>query len=359
VFCFPFVDEKGGIPEGGLWVMKQMSSETHGIDVICYKSYIGFEEEAGREHMEDIRTLACKDGHELYYRVWLPEPGTEVNAVLHILHGMAEHGKRYARFASLLNESGIAVYCQDHRGHGLTATKNKEPLGFLAKEHGWQVIADDSYALDEVIASDFPKVSHFMLGHSMGSFLARTVMVQHPDFFSGVIVMGTGASQGIVGKIGKKIALSHVRKYGATFKDEQMNKMSFGSYLKRIPDKKTDFDWLSRDPLEVKKYIDDPLCGFVCTSSFYADIIDGIAYANNPKKIMSVPKDLPLLFISGDCDPVGAYGKGVRKSFELYKDAGISDVGLTLVPGARHEVLNETDRKQTESFLLKWMEERV
>ena len=130
--------------------------------------------------------------------------------------------------------------------------------------------------------------------------------------------------------------LIHVRKYGATFKDEQMNKMSFGSYLKRIPDKKTDFDWLSRDPLEVKKYIDDPLCGFVCTSSFYADIIDGIAYANNPKKIMSVPKDLPLLFISGDCDPVGAYGKGVRKSFELYKDAGISDVGLTLVPGARH-----------------------
>ncbi|MFA7168786.1 MAG: lysophospholipase [Sphaerochaetaceae bacterium] len=309
--------------------------------------------------MDDIRTLTCGDGHMLYYRVWLPAQGKDVKAVLHILHGMAEHSERYGRFASFLTEHGIAVYCQDHRGHGLTATKNNEKLGFLAKEHGWQTIADDSYALDEVIASDFPKVSHFMLGHSMGSFLARTVMVQHPDYFSGVIVMGTGASKGIVGWMGRRIALSHVRKYGADHTDAKLDKMSFSSYLKRIPEHKTSFDWLSRDEVEVKKYVDDPLCGFVCTSSFFVDLLDGIAFANDPKRIASIPKDLPILLISGDADPVGEYGKGVRASCELYKDAGISDVELRLVHGARHEVLNETNREQTEAFLLSWMEKRI
>lgn len=308
--------------------------------------------------MDDIRTIACNDGHVMYYRVWLPE-GQEVKATLHILHGMAEHSARYDRFASYLAGHGFAVYCQDHRGHGLTATKNNEKLGFLAPSHGWKLIAEDSSLLDDVITQDFPSAPLFLLGHSMGSFLARTVMVQHSDVFSGVVIMGTGASKGILGWVGKKIAQSHVRRFGADHTDNQLDKMSFASYLKKIPDHKTQFDWLSRDEAEVQKYIADPWCGFVCTSSFFVDLLDGVAFANDPKRIATLPKDLPLLFISGDADPVGDWGKGVKDAFSLYQDAGISDVSLKLIPGDRHEVLNETDRDDTQALLRSWMEERI
>jgi alpha-beta hydrolase superfamily lysophospholipase len=272
---------------------------------------------------------------------------------------MAEYGERYAAFAKQLNDKGIVVYCQDHRGHGLTATMNHEQLGFLAPENGWQKIADDSFELDQVITNDYPKVPLFLMGHSMGSFLARTVMVQHSELFSGVIIMGTGCSKGMLGKIGKMIAESHIKKNGADFVDKGLDKLSFGSYLKKIPDRETSFDWLSRDGEQVRKYVDDPLCGFTCTASFYRDLLDGVAYANNEKNVAKLPKDLPLLIISGSMDPVGDWGKGVRKVYDLYKENGFSDIQLVMVDGARHELLNETDRKKTMNLLQKWIIDRI
>ena len=308
--------------------------------------------------MSDIRELTCSDGHVLYYRLWVPE-GHQVKAAVHLLHGMAEHSLRYDRFASFLNKKGIAVYAQDHRGHGLTATKNEDTLGWFAQKDGWQRIADDAFELSNVIISDFPKMALFLMGHSMGSFLARTVMVQHPDLYDGVIVMGSGCSLGLLGKIGKAIAQSHVRRHGSQYVDELMDKMSFGTYNKRIPNPTTSFDWLSRDAAEVKKYIDDPLCGFVCTAKFYEDMLEGIGYANKIEHANSLPKDLPLLVVSGGMDPVGKYGKGIHKVYELYKDAGIADVSFHLVTGARHELLNEIDRNATMDYLYSWIKQRV
>lgn len=308
--------------------------------------------------MSDIRELTCSDGHVLCYRVWIPQ-GTPVKAVLHILHGMAEHSERYDRFATYLNAKGIAVYAQDHRGHGLTATKNNDQLGWFAEKDGWLRVAGDATELSNAIASDFPKQSLFLMGHSMGSFLARTLMVQHPDVYDGVIIMGTGCSQGLLGKIGKGIARRHVKKNGMHFVDKQIDAMSFGSYNKKIQNPATPFDWLSCDTDEVKKYIDDPFCGFVCTSKFYEDILDGIAFANDGEKARKLPKDLPILIISGDSDPVGNYGKGVRKVFNMYKDVGISDISLYLVKDGRHEILNETSRSETTEYLYSWLKKRI
>ncbi|MFA6845222.1 MAG: alpha/beta fold hydrolase [Sphaerochaetaceae bacterium] len=309
--------------------------------------------------MSEIRKLTCSDGHTLCYRVWSPSKGVQVKAVLHILHGMAEYSERYDKFAQFLVNHDIAVYCQDHRGHGLTAQENNDQLGFLAEKDGWQRIAADSFELDNVITNDYPKLSLFLMGHSMGSFLARTVMVQHPDLFSGVIIMGSGSSKGLVGRIGRMLAVHSVKKHGLHYVDEKIDKMSFGSYNSRIPDCATSFDWLSRDPVEVQKYIKDPLCGFKCPAIFFVDLLDGIEYANNPKNVLSIPKDLPLLIINGTMDPVGDYGKGARKVYDLYKDAGISDVHLSLVQEARHELLNETNRKSTCAYLLKWITDRI
>ncbi|WP_320129976.1 alpha/beta hydrolase [uncultured Sphaerochaeta sp.] len=307
--------------------------------------------------MSDIRELSCSDGHMLYYRVWLPQGAPK--AVLHILHGMAEYSERYDRFAVYLNTKGIAVYAQDHRGHGLTAMKVKEQLGWFAQKDGWMRIAEDAFELSNIIASDYPNTSLFLMGHSMGSFLARTLMVQHSDMYDGVIVMGTGCSMGVLGKIGKMIARHHVKKNGMYFQDTMMDKMSFGSYNKRIPDARTSFDWLSSDPEEVKKYVDDPLCGFVCTSKFYEDMLEGIEYANDVNKAREIPKDLPILIISGSMDPVGNYGKGVQKVYDLYKDMGISDITLHLVENGRHEILNETSRKETMQYLYTWLKKRI
>lgn len=308
--------------------------------------------------MPDVRKLTCSDSHVLYYHAWIPE-GDQVKAVVHLLHGMAEHSRRYDRFARFLNKHDIAVYAQDHRGHGLTATKAEDTLGWFAQEGGWMRIAEDSMELANAIASDYPKKPLFLLGHSMGSFLARTVIADFPDLYDGVIIMGTGASMGILGKIGGMIARSHVKKHGSKFVDSQLDKMSFGSYNKRIPNPSSSFAWLSRDEKEVKKYDDDPLCGFVCTAKFFDDMLEGIGHANSLERARRLHSDLPLLIISGSMDPVGNYGKGSRKVEEFYKQAGIKDLTLKLVEGARHEILNETDRTETMKYLLSWILERV
>ncbi|MDY0288762.1 MAG: alpha/beta hydrolase [Sphaerochaeta sp.] len=308
--------------------------------------------------MSELRKLTCSDSHVLYYHAWIPE-GTQVKAVVHLLHGMAEYGQRYERFARYLNKQHIALYAQDHRGHGLTATKAEDTLGWFAAEDGWMRIAEDSMELSNLIASDFPKTPLILMGHSMGSFLARTIIADYPDLYDGVIIMGTGASMGILGKIGGMIARSHVKKYGSKFVDAQLDKMSFGSYNKRIAEPSSAFAWLSRDEKEVKKYDDDPLCGFVCTAKFFEDMLEGIGYANSLERAKKLHSDLPLLIISGSMDPVGSYGKGLLKVEEFYRQAGIKDLTLKLVEGARHEVLNETDREETMKYLTSWIVERI
>ncbi|MBG0766060.1 alpha/beta hydrolase [Sphaerochaeta halotolerans] len=308
--------------------------------------------------MVTIRELSCSDGKRVAYRVWIPE-GTQVEAVLLILHGMAEHSLRYDTFATFLNSKGIVVYAPDHRGHGETAKRSGETLGWFAEREGWQRVVEDTYELTNVILAEYPRHSLFLLGHSMGSFLARSLMVQHSDLFDGVILMGTGASQGMLGKIGKLIAHRHVSKYGSKHPDAKLDKMSFGAYNKKIPNAKTPFDWLSRDAEQVAKYIEDPLCGFVCTSGFFADLLDGVEMANDVERVKKLPSDLSLLLISGSEDPVGGFSKGVRKVYELYRNCNISDITLNLVDGARHELLQETNREQTAQYLYSWIKQRL
>ncbi len=308
--------------------------------------------------MTTIRELDCSDGKTVQYRVWIPDE-RQIEGVLLILHGMAEHSLRYQRFALFLNSKGIAVYAPDHRGHGLTGQQEGDTLGYFAEREGWQRVVEDAYELSNIILSDFPKKPLFLLGHSMGSFLARSLIVDHSDLFDGVIIMGTGSSQGLLGKVGKMIARSHVSKHGSKYPDALLDKMSFGSYNKKIPNAQTPFDWLSRDKEQVAAYIEDPLCGFVCTSKFFEDLLDGVQMANDPLKARKLPVDLPVLIISGTKDPVGGYGKGVRRVYELYRDSNISDITLSLVPEARHELLQETNRLSTKEYLYNWMKRRI
>ena len=284
------------------------------------------------------KILKLRDGHDLFYRVWRVE---NPKATLHINHGMAEHSLRYAEFASFMNKDGYTVYCQDHRGHGYTKKDGEE--GWFAEKNGWMTICDDSFELDKQISSEYPDIPHLIFGHSMGSFVTRTNIALHSDSYSAAVICGTGGDQGLIGKIGRKLALVRAKHYGSKGKAPIMDKLAFGSFNKRFKSEGPSA-WLSSDRKEVEKYISDPLCGFICSNQFYADLIEGSFTANNPDLIRGIRKDLPILFVSGEFDPVGGYSKGVEKAVKLYKDAGIKDVRLILYKNGRHEILNDVMR---------------
>ena len=316
---------------------------------LCFQDILGV-------YMAD-NVFICSDGHRLAYNLWLPSPNIEIKAFLQILHGMAEHSDRYARFAEYLNKLGIAVFAADHRGHGATASEDE--LGWFAEQDGWNRVAEDAFELANFVTSQYYVNTTFLMGHSMGSFLARTVMVKHPDFYTGVIIMGTGCGKGIVGTIGKLMCKREIRKNGSKSPGVLMNKLSFSAYNKAFEPTATDFDWLSRDAKEVEKYVKDDKCGFLCTNGFFYDLLTGIEFANSKANAETLPKDLPLLIVSGEMDPVGDMGKGVRKVYKLYTDAGIADVTLKLFKDARHELLNETNRKEVYDFLAGWLEAHI
>ena len=293
----------------------------------------------------DQRTLVLGDGHDLFYRVWDVK---DAKATLHINHGMAEHSLRYSRFASYLNSLGIAVYAQDHRGHGYTKEENEK--GWFAESGGWKLVTEDAWQMDKVISNDYPHVPHILFGHSMGSFISRIVLSEHSSAFDAAIFCGTGYSQGLLGKIGKLIAGRNARKYGSRMPDPLFEKIAFGSYVKHFPGEGS-YGWLSKDRDEVDKYDKDPLCGFTCSSGFYIDLLTLIEEANSKSRIASIRKDIPIMLVSGSKDPVGGYGKGVGKAAGLYRKAGIKDVRLILFPDDRHEILNETDRDTVEKTI--------
>lgn len=285
------------------------------------------------------RELDLRDGHRLFYRIWMCE---NPKATVHINHGMAEHSRRYTDFARYLNSLGFIVYAQDHRGHGYTADEDER--GYFADENGADMVIADSFELDEAIMKNHPDLPHFIFGHSMGSFITRCAISRYP-VYDGAVICGTGYSQGLLGLLGRAIANHHVKKWGARMKDDGLDKLAFSSYDKPFKGEGK-FAWLTRDASERKKYIDDPLCGFVCSSSFYRDLIDLITMANDKARSQRIPRNLPILIVSGDKDPVGSFGKGVLKVENFYRMLGINNLKVRLYEGARHEIINETNRKE-------------
>ena len=325
-----------------------------GVKYACFRVKLLIEAVQERE-MEE-RYLIADDGHRIFLRVWKAEKQI---ATLHINHGMAEHSLRYQRFAEYLNGFGITVYAQDHRGHGYTLENDEK--GWFAETGGWQRIVSDAWFVDELIMQENPDCAHVLFGHSMGSFVTRTCLQKHSESYDAVIICGTGASQGVVGHIGRRIALHRARKRGSKAVDPFMQTLAFGSFVRHFPGE-GETGWLSKDREEVGKYDEDPLCGFVCSSQFYADLIEGSFTANDRTLASRIRKDIPMLIISGSDDPVGGYGKGVRKVYKMYKDAGIRDITLRLFEGDRHEILNETDKddvmKTVSDFILEAIREK-
>lgn len=283
------------------------------------------------------------------YTVWMPD--TAPRAIVQLVHGMAEHIARYDRMARALNREGILVIGRSHRGHGPQA----ELLGYFADENGWQKLIDDTRADGQAIRAQFPNLPFFLLGHSMGSFLAREYALQYGGELDGLILSGTGFYPRALCTAGRMMALLSPRKKPA----QRVNSIVFAGNNKPFAPGRTGFEWLSRDEKEVDKYVADPLCGFCFTGGAFADFFGGLLALTDEARLRAMPQELPVYFLSGDHDPVGQMGEGVKKVAEQFKGAGLKDVTVKLYPDARHELFNEINREEVDADLAAWLNRHI
>lgn len=303
-------------------------------------------------------TFQSDDGMEIFVSKWSQEGEKKPKAVVQISHGMAEHIDRYDRFARELVAQNYIVYGNDHRGHGVTSDLNNS-IGYFADKNGFEKVVQDMKKLTDIIKAEYPNVPIILFGHSMGSFLSRRYIQLYGNELTGVILSGTGGDPGLMGKIGKIAASREIKKKGRKTPSPLMNNLTFGSYNKAFKPARTDFDWLTRDTKEVDQYIADPYCGGVFSAGFFYDLLDGLQTINKPEHISSIPADLPIFFISGSLDPVGANTKGVLKTFQAFKQAGLKNVTYKFYENGRHEMLNETNKEEVQTDIIQWIENFV
>lgn len=305
------------------------------------------------------------DGTEVSVNRWLPDDGAEVKGILALSHGMVEHAMRYDRFGCDMVDAGWILSAHDHRGHGRTAQKAEQEgtgkFGLLAKEGGFERVVQD---LDEVIvklSSDIPDKDVFLLGHSFGSFVAQSYIETKTcvNHITGCILCGTAGPERL--KIGAGVkACRMMRKIkGAEGYSSLLEKLAFGANCKKIKDLKTPSDWLSRDEVSVQLYRDDAWCQFRPTVQFFCDLMGGMQKVHSISNIINIPTSLPILSIHGTADPVGNYGKSVETLIKTYKRCGIKDVTMKGYEGARHELLNETNRDEVVRDILQWLNSHV
>lgn len=302
----------------------------------------------------DTVFVEAADGVRLAVERWLPT--SEPTAVIHLVHGMAEHAARYEHVARWFTERGWAVHADDHRGHGKTAASTVN-AGHFADTEGWEVIMTDQRLLLSRCKADHPGLPLVVVGHSMGSIIARDIATRWGQELSALVLTGAPGPQGPLGRAARTIAAREVIK-GASRPSELMNRLAFGSYNKGFQ-QRTEFDWLSRDEAVVDAYVSDPMCGFLCSAGFYRDMLAGLERVTDPKVLDGIPSRLPVLVASGGEDPATNKAKATRAISRSLARAGLTDVTAVVFEGARHEIFNETNRDEVLAVTCDWIERRL
>ncbi len=299
--------------------------------------------------------------------LYLPDDGVPIRAVVQFVHGMDEHFGRYRAFGEFLCANGIVLCGEDHRGHGRSAERDANGRlifgSFSASEGGWQAILGDLFHLRGILKRRFPGVPYFLMGHSLGSFLVRSMMLAddapgEEPLADGIIFSGTGYYDLLMLQAGRMLVRPYVAKHGR----EVPFDMAMGAlrlvYNARIPKKdyRTPFDWISTDPDTIERHAADPYCGHIPTAGLFDDMIGGMMAICGGTRLSRNVCKAPVLFVSGTDDPVGDYGRGVTKTAALLKSCGVRDITVKLYPKARHEVLLETCRATVMDDILHWLE---
>lgn len=285
-------------------------------------------------------------------------PEQPVKGVVQIVHGIAEHIDRYRPFMEFLANAGFAVCGNDHLGHGGTAKTFMEQ-GYFADSDGWNHVVSDVRILHDRISAEYPSVPYIMFGHSMGSFLTRTYLIDHSDAYDLAILSGTAYINPAVLTAGGLMADSVCALYGAKAIGSKLAHIVFKGYNSRIENPKSESDWLSRDEKQVALFLKDPKCGFTCKNGLYRDMLYGMKYIMTQKNIDRMNRNKPVCFVSGDADPVGNYGAGVKQAYKAFCKAQCKDVMIRLYPEGRHEMLNEINRDNVYQDILDWICSRL
>ena len=295
------------------------------------------------------------DGATLHVRGWVID---QPKAIVQVLHGMAEHGARYERLAQALAAAGYSTYVHDHRGHGKSIPQGGVP-GHKADSDGWNRIVEDAHGVNREVAKRHPGVPIIVLGHSMGSFVLQQLLFEHPNDMIAAALSASNGKPPPIATLGKLVARIERMRVGKRNPSPVMQKLTFEEYNKGFSPARTEFDWLSRDTAEVDKYVADPLCGFAVSTQVWIDMLAALDRISNPKNVAKVPKGTPLYLFAGDRDPVGDFGKGMKKLHDAYKRAAIFDVRLKLYADGRHEMLNEINRQEVTDDFIAWCDEIV
>jgi alpha-beta hydrolase superfamily lysophospholipase len=297
--------------------------------------------------METI-SVTAKDGTELSVYHW---PEAAPRAVVHIAHGAAEHGARYARLAEALNAAGYAVFANDHRGHGRTAKAGG--LGVFAEADGWNLAVEDLAMLVARGRDSYPGKPVVLMGHSMGSLMAQQFIAEHGAAIDAVILSGSTVVDGFAELL--PALQQELESNGREAPCELMGELMAGGFNIGIDDPQTSHDWLSRDPAEVQLYLDDPFCGFDLSIGAWLDMLSGNRIPVSKSELASIPKQLPLYVIAGDRDPVSNNTEALQLLLQRYAEAGMLRVEHRFYAEGRHEMLNETNRDEVTADLIDWL----
>lgn len=302
---------------------------------------------------EEFQFLSRDNQTQIHAVRWIPDVERPV-CIVQIVHGMAEYVERYEEFARFLTQKGVLVTGEDHLGHGGSIRQDKNP-GYFCSQDPATVVVRDVHRLKKLTQEAYPGIPYFILGHSMGSFITRNYLCRYGSGIDGAVIMGTGMQPTAL--LGVTKALVRLQKlfFGENHISPFMDRCAFDSYNKKIKNVRTSMDWLTKEDAVVDAYLMDPLCGFTFTVNGFGTLTELIWRLHKQKNLKRIPQELPIFMVSGEEDPVGAYGKGVLKAYTSMKKAGVQNIALKMYSGDRHELLNETDREQVMQDIWNWI----
>ncbi len=305
-----------------------------------------------KEHLKYLSNDGVTQIHAIRW-----EPEGEIRAILQISHGMVEFIDRYHEFAAYLVEQGIMVVGNDHLGHG-DSVQSASHYGFFAKENGNRTLLRDIHKLRMLTQKNNPGVPYFLMGHSMGSFLARQYLCLHGEGLAGAIIMGTGYQPRIATQAGMFLTKTLAAWKGWEYRSTFIDRLAMGSYHKKFA-AEGEKAWLSRNAENVKQYMEEQYCSFIFTLNGYYNLFYSIYTLSHRDYLEKMPRKLPVFFVAGEEDPVGKFGKGVKKVCEEFRAIGMEDVSCKLYAGDRHEILNEVDRECVYEDIANWIEKNL
>lgn len=307
-------------------------------------------------YVKETKTFKSSNGMQnITYYIY--KPASKPRAILQISHGMCEYLERYEPFIDFLCKENILVCGNDHLGHKNSAP-HKEDLGYFAPADGWKFLVKDIQRLTLIIKKQYPDTPLFLFGHSMGSFIARTYLVQFGHYINGAIICGTSGTNPLLPAA--KVLIQTVRLFkGERYRSPLIKKAMFGNYNSRYDKTVSESDWITRDQAIVHQYSKDEYCTFLFTASAFYDLTMLLGYVSSKKWYDRLPKQLPLYLISGDMDPVGNWGQGVWQVIKNIQEQKLDDFSFKLYKDFRHEVLNEIGREEAYNDILNWIHQRI